>query len=383
MKRITILLAAALTAAACIQKGTDGAPACDPCVTSEFDTTAFDYRAHLQNMYAHAVREYAFDRVKPRRWRQWQKALRPELGRTLGLDVIEQSCPGFKPVARQLDCEDLGWCTRERWEIRTEPDVLLPFIVMRPKDLEGKRVPLMITPHGHGKNTESYAGVYHNEKERFSGEEGERNIAVQAAEHGFIAIAPTARAFGKTRNAEDLSKDNNSSCRDLMLRDALVGRTPVGDRVWDIMRLIDWALENLPVDGKNIIVSGNSGGGTATFYAGAMDTRISQSLPASAFCGYEESIGLITHCACNYVPGAMRLGDMGDLAGLTAPRAFCAINGVQDPIFPIEGARKAFETVRKVYEAAGVPDNCRLFEGPEGHRYYKDGAWDFILSHLR
>ena len=79
----------------------------------------------------------------------------------------------------------------------------------------------------------------------------------------------------------------------------------------------------------------------------------------------------------------MRLGDMGDIAGLTAPRAFCAINGVKDNIFPIEGARRAFETVRKVYEAAGVPENCALYEGPEGHRYYKDGAWEFILSHLK
>ncbi len=341
------------------------------------------YRTHLMNMYGNAGMKYAFDKQKTARWKKWQKQLRAELSRTLGLDVIEKACEGFKPTASRTDSEDLGWCTRERWMIQTEPDILLPIVIMRPKGLDGRKVPLMITPHGHGKNTESYAGVYHSEKERAQGEEGERNVAVQAAQHGFIAIAPTARGFGKTRNEKDLKDDKTSSCQDLMLRDALVGRTPVGDRVWDIMKIIDWALENLPVDGKNIIVSGNSGGGTATFYAGAMDTRISQSLPASAFCGYEESIGLIVHCACNYVPGVMRLGDMGDIAGLTAPRAFCAINGVKDNIFPIEGARRTFETVRKVYEAAGVPENCALYEGPEGHRYYKDGAWEFILSHLK
>ena len=325
MKKQLIFLAA-LILAACTSGRTgdavaDGSSDPQPSVAQKaapgtaeaFDTTAFDYAAHLHTMYAEAERRYAFEKYKPARWKKWQKQLRAELGQTLGLDVIARNCRGFKPTARQLDCEDLGWCTRERWEIRTEPDVLLPFIVMRPAGLQGK-VPLMITPHGHGKNTESYAGVYHNESERASGEEGERNVAVQAARHGFIAIAPTARGFGKTRNAKDLAADATSSCRDLMLRDALVGRTPVGDRVWDIMRLIDWALENLPVDGKNIIVSGNSGGGTATFYAGAMDTRISQSLPASAFSSYEESIGLIEHCACNYIPGVLRLGDMGDLA---------------------------------------------------------------------
>ena len=226
------------------------------------------YRTHLMNMYGNAEMKYAFDKQRPARWKKWQKELRTELSRTLGLDVIEKACEGFKPTASRTDSEDLGWCTRERWMIQTEPDILLPIVIMRPKGLDGRKVPLMITPHGHGKNTESYAGVYHSEKERAQGEEGERNVAVQAAQHGFIAIAPTARGFGKTRNEKDLKDDKTSSCQDLMLRDALVGRTPVGDRVWDIMKIIDWALENLPVDGKNIIVSGNSGGGTATSVTG-------------------------------------------------------------------------------------------------------------------
>lgn len=345
-------------------------------------TETFDYKGHLKTMYAHSEKRFAFEKLQATSLEQWQEEFRAALWAQLGLDVVEKACAGFKPSARQIDCEDLGWCTRERWEIYTEPDVLLPFIIMRPKGIEGKKVPLMITPHGHGKNTESYAGIYQNEEQRFKAEQGERNIAVQAAQHGFIAIAPTARGFGKTRDERDLFEDNLSSCKDLMLRDALVGRTPVGDRVWDIMKLIDWALENLPVDDSNIIVSGNSGGGTASFYAGAIDTRISQTLPGSAFCDYESSIGLIDHCACNYVPGIMQLGDMGDIAGLIAPRAFCAIHGVKDEIFPIEGTRAAFATARKAFEAAGVPNNCALYEGPEGHRYYKAGAWDFILSHL-
>lgn len=342
----------------------------------------FDYDDHLSVMYSQAEMKYDFDKYNPAKWKKWQKAFRAELWNTLGLDVIERGAKGFVPEARQKDSEDLGYCTRERWEIRTEPDVILPIVIMRPKNLTGK-VPLMITPHGHGKNTESYAGVYHNEDERKSGEEGERNVAVQAAQHGFIAIAPTARGFGQTRNAEGLKNDATSSCEDLMHRDALVGRTPVGDRVWDIMKIIDWALVNLPVDGKNIIVSGNSGGGTATFYAGAIDTRISISLPASAFSDYEPSIGHIKHCACNYIPGIMKLGDMGDIGALTAPRAFCPINGISDGIFPIDGARHSFETVKKVYEAAGVPENCELYVGSEGHRYYKAGAWAFIEKHLK
>lgn len=340
------------------------------------------YKEHLDDMFEHAEKKFAFEKANPKKLKKWQREFRQELKDKLGLSVIEAQCADFVPEAKMVSSEEVGYAIRERWIICTEPHVQLPIVVLRPKNLTGK-APLMITPHGHGKNTESYAGVYHNEQEREEGEVGERNVAVQAVMHGFIGIAPTARGFGETRTLAGKKKDVTSSCHDLMIQDALMGRSPVGDRVWDIMKIIDWALKELPVDDKNIIVSGNSGGGTTTFYAGAVDERISMSLPASSFCLYSKSIGDMIHCECNYVPGTMMLGDMGDIAGLTAPRPFCAIQGVDDPIFPIEGAREAFATVKKVYEAAGVPENCELYEGAGGHRYYKEGAWNFILHHLK
>jgi hypothetical protein len=73
---------------------------------------------------------------------------------------------------------------------------------------------------------------------------------------------------------------------------------------------------------------------------------------------------------------------MYDIAGLIAPRPFCAIAGVEDPIFPITEARLAFEKLQEIYIAAGKPENCRLYEGQGGHRYYKDGAWPFIRKHF-
>ena len=74
----------------------------------------------------------------------------------------------------------------------------------------------------------------------------------------------------------------------------------------------------------------------------------------------------------------MHLCEMGDIAGLVAPRKLLIINGVQDRIFPIGAARSEYETVKSVYEAFGASDNCEMFEGPEGHRYYMVGLWDFL-----
>ena len=166
------------------------------------------------------------------------------------------------------------------------------------------------------------------------------------------------------------------------MQDLLVGRTPIGDRVWDISKLIDWALAELPVDKSNIIVSGNSGGGTTTLFAGACDTRISMSIPSSYFCTFTGSIGAMYHCDCNYVPGILEYGEMSDIAGLIAPRFFCTLNGKDDTMFPLKETQKAFINLKKIYTAAGVPDNCELYIGNGGHRYYKEGAWNFINKHL-
>lgn len=88
------------------------------------------------------------------------------------------------------------------------------------------------------------------------------------------------------------------------------------------------------------------------------------------------------HCECNYVPGILEEGEMADIAGLTAPRFFCALNGRYDPMFPFEEAQKAFGHLKEIYAAAGVPNHCELYMGNGGHRYYKEGAWRFINKHL-
>ena len=342
---------------------------------------AYDDVAHYRTVYSTAEGKYDFDTWSDGDFHKWQSSFRAELKERIGLTDIEQHLRGYKPAASLVSEEDCGSFTRERWTFRTEPDVDLPMIVLRPKNLKG-RVPLVLAIQGHSKNPELFAGIYRNDKERASGEEGERNIGIQAVNEGYIAIVPTTRAFGATRVAKDIKKDETSSCIELSNRDRLVGRTLIGERVWDVSRIIDWAFESLPVDRTNVILTGNSGGGTVTVYAGAIDTRISQSLPGSAFCPYIESIGSIYHCACNYIPGILDLGEMQDVAGLTAPRLFRAIHGVKDNIFPIEATREGMRQLEKIYAAAGAPGRCSLYEGPEGHRYYKAGAWDFVRANL-
>lgn len=335
---------------------------------------------YFNELYNNAEMRYAFKGGSKEEFTAWQEEFRPKLMEKLGVTKIARQLEGFAPRAEKIDSEDLGYARRERWVIWTEPNVPLPFIIMFPKE-ERERYPLMISPHGHGKNTEVYAGVYHSADEEKRYLEREYGISVDGAKHGFIAIAPTTRGFGKTRTPEDIEKDATCSCRTLMLHDLLVGRTPIGDRVWDVMKLIDWSLDELPVDPEKIVVYGNSGGGTVTLFAGACDERITASIPSSYFCTFTGSIGSIRHCECNYIPDILEYGEMADIAGLTAPRLFCATNGRYDAIFPAEESEKAFAHLQTIYQAAGVPDNCELYFGEGGHRVYRDGAYDFLRKH--
>ena len=336
----------------------------------------FDAILHDQALYARVTPEFEFKKETARQFRTWAGAFRPRLCQALGLEAIAAQTAGHQPAAMLGKVVELEDHFRETWHLWVEPTVPLPFYLLRPKGAAGAR-PLVLTPHGHNP-PHIYVGITHNEQEQKSVQEGERDIAVQAVREGYLVIAPTARGFGETRTQEDIEEGRVSSCHTQLMHDLLVGRTPIGERVWDISCLIDWALANLDVDAERIAVTGNSGGGTVSLFAAACEPRISAAMPGSYFCTFRGSIGTIRHCDCNYIPGILELGEMYDIAGLIAPRPFLAIAGVQDPIFPIEHVRNAFQRLQRIYAAAGAPERCALSEGAGGHRYYKADAWSFL-----
>jgi len=350
-------------------------------VHSEGKHRVYDAARHFKALYGSMTREFEFRASSPEEWLAWRESFRPRLRQALGLDKMELDLRDHQPEAERLKAEDLGTHLREYWHLWAEPTVALPFCVLRPKRGEGL-LPLVLTPHGHN-HPHLYVGVAYDESEQESIGEGDRDIACQAVQEGYLTIAPTARAFGDTRTAQDKQANRVSSCRTELLHGLLVGRTPIGERVWDISRLIDWATSRSDVDARRIAITGNSGGGTIALFAAACDTRISVAVPSCYFCTFEGSIGSIHHCECNYVPGILRLGEMYDVAGLIAPRPFCAIAGREDPIFPVPQVRFAFERLRRVYTVAGVPDRCQLYVAEGGHRYYRTGAWPFIRHHFR
>ncbi len=204
-------------------------------------------------------------------------------------------------------------------------------------------------------------------------------FAVRAVEEGFGALAIEQRCFGQCGGT-----DNGPACLRPSSQALLLGRCTVGERVWDVSRVLD-AVEKhfsdiLTLDGS--VCVGNSGGGTATYYTACLEPRFSAYMPSCAVCTFYDSIISIHHCICNYVPGIFRYFDMGDMAIMIAPRKLVVVCGKDDPIFPLHGVQETYKIIENCYRYAGAPENCKLVVGDGPHRFFADDAWPVMKKLL-
>jgi len=338
----------------------------------------YSFRGYFDGLFESSVRKYGFEGKTENDFHKWQHAFLPVLKDAIGLIAIENKFAAYVPRAEMKESLDDKHFILQKWFIWTEPDVPLPVVVLIPKNKPGK-LPVVITTHGHGRDSILYDGIY---PRIYSKNDSEMSLALQAVNLGYIAIAPTMRAFGSTRFEGDLKAGNSFSCHTQLMRDLLVGRTVIGDRVWDMSKVLDWALKTLPVDGSKVAITGNSGGGTVSLFAAACDNRIKVAVPSSYFCTFKGSIGSIAHCDCNYIPNILNLGEMSDIGGLIAPRPLRIVHGVKDNIYPIGETRMAFAALQNIYAASGYANRVDLYEGAEGHKYYKEGSWPFIRKYF-
>ncbi len=100
---------------------------------------------------------------------------------------------------------------------------------------------------------------------------------------GYFAIVPEARAFWGSREIKAKYAGLKFVCDQWQHLAQLYGRTLLGGRVWDVMRLIVWAQSRDDTDMLRVAITGNSGGGTVSLFAAAMDLRISVCVPCSSY----------------------------------------------------------------------------------------------------
>jgi len=311
-------------------------------------------------------------------FRAWQDRLRGLLRERLGLPDREPRLLGVREEPlQQVEMRGLRY-RRQRVLLRTEADLGVPGYVCLPLEGEGP-FPCVIGCQGHAKEGIRLSiGDVDDAAWKELVVNGDRDYPLQAVRHGYAALALEMRGFGELRLQADIEQDAGSSCLRLSALALQAGRTLVGMRVHDIMAAIEYLQQRPDIIPDQIALTGNSGGGTVTFYAAALDDRLAACIPSCAFSTFAASIEGVDHCICNFIPGLSALIEMDDLAGLAAPKPLLIINGREDAIFPIGPAEEAFRHIQAIYAAAGAPDNCRLYIGEGGHRYYAAPVWPWL-----
>ena len=319
-------------------------------------------------LYKNAAPRLAFQ--KDRDFDAWREELRAKFIVLTGLDVIaENACAPELEIESE---EQMDGYRRIRFTFYSEREEIVPCYLLLP-DGEGK-FPLAITLQGHSTGFHNSVGIIKYERDESYQPRGQ--FAIQAVRRGYAALCIEQRAMGERRVKSEVER--KTLCGYQTTNAFMLGRTTIGERVWDVSRAIDVMAAFPACDLDRIFITGNSGGGTASFYAACYDERIKASIPSCAFCSYTTSIMAMHHCICNFIPGALRQFEMADLAALIAPRKLAVVAGELDDIFPIAGVKDAFATVSDIFTKAGCPENATLTVTPKNHWWCEDIVWDVV-----
>ncbi|MFC6825166.1 alpha/beta hydrolase family protein [Halopelagius fulvigenes] len=349
----------------------------------------FDYGEWTDHVSENTTRVCTYGGETGIAFTAWQKTFRDQLRDVLGFPVIRDNGVADLDPRRRGTSEVTGTDAdyeRQTWSVETERGFRVPFHLLLPSSTDPP-YPVVLALHGHAQSGKDLAaGVVESDADRRRVSEERRDIARQAVERGFAAFAPDMRAFGELAthagDGEDESADELRPCTRWQKTAQLVGRSLVGERVWDALRLVEFVERRPELDGDRVAVTGHSGGGIVALFAAALDERLAPAAPCASVSSFDRSIVSIDHCLCNYVPGVRRLGEIGDVAGLIAPRPLRVVGGDRDPIFPEEGTRRAFDRIREIYRGAEAEERCSLYVGEGGHRFYEAGVWPFLERNL-
>lgn len=307
----------------------------------------------------------------------FQSLGRNELKKLLGIDIIEAGYVEkdieieYDKFADDLMCREIGFTVESEADIFTPCSLFIPTESIMP--------PLIVALHGHSTGVHTCLGRTKYTTDESTIKEQRCDFAKQAINNGYAVLTLEHRGFGERGGDE-----KGARCSEPALRSLLLGRTLLGERVWDTLVALSAVIKSFGhiVDTKRIAVLGYSGGGTIGTYLSAIDQRIKAAVIVSAISTVKASIGAMPHCPCNYVPSIAKYFDMGNICQLIAPRHLAVISGKDDPIFPIIGAYECMKIAKVAYEKLNANNMLRHISAYGGHKFYPMEAWKIIKEIL-
>ena len=340
----------------------------------------FDPVAFTRELYAAAPRRLRFQARTRKEAEAWQGTLRAKLTELVG-GFPAQRQP-LRPVT--LEKRTFPGYRREKIVFDSRPGVSVLAYVLTPNNVKSPAATMICVP-GHGRGVDDIVGIDDRGRDRTDKATAgyQHDFAIQVAEAGMVAVAIEPLAFGCRRDAITIRKGlSTNACQPVAGGALLLGQTMIGWRVWDVMRTVDYIATRADLDASRVGCMGISGGGTVTLFSTALEPRLKVALVSGYLNTFRDSVGSLSHCMDNYVPGILNWAEMHDLAGLIAPRPLFVESGEKDNIFPIAASVESFKHVQEIYRVFGVPDRTEQEVFPDEHSFWGKRGIPFVARHL-
>ena len=264
----------------------------------------------------------------------WQSDLRSHLFDLLKMNdlMLDKEKPKLNPSL--IKTGDSTSYSIKELEINSTDTRRIRLVLTIPKTAR-KDLPAIVCIAGHGGDRYT---VYNNQKIY-------KSFATELARKEFITISADV-------GQHEIYESN---------------RTLMGERLWDLMRCVDY-LESLPmVDKSRIGCAGLSLGGEMSMWLGAMDQRMKVTV-SSGFLTYMDQMEQ-DHCMCWKFDDLRELVDFPDIYSMIAPRFLQCQNGLKEPptAFVPELAKKALAEIEVIYQDFDQKNKVELIIHEGGH----------------
>ena len=267
-----------------------------------------------------------------------------------------------KVSAQRVSTEDRGSYVLEKLVLDLNGIEPAPAFFAKPKNGSG-RLPTVLFNHSHG-------GGYQIGKDEFiDGREylGKPAYAEFLTSLGYNALCFDAWIFGERSGRAEL---------DMYKETIWKGQVLWGMMVYDALKAVDYLVTRPDVDAQRLATVGMSMGSSTAQWAGALDPRLKVVVDICCLTDWHTLVevgGLKGHGIYYYVPDLLNHFTTSQMNALIAPRAHLSLVGTQDHLTPAKGVDIIDAELKKVYAAAGQPENWRLLRYDVGHQETPEG----------
>ena len=300
-------------------------------------------------------------------WEQRRAALRGRMQAAWG---------GFPATPCPLEPRIVGTLQRDGYRVerilfQTRPGIWMTanaYVPTRPASA-AEKLPAVLCVHGHWRGAKQDPTV--------------QARCLGLVKHGFFVLAVDAFGAGERGLGKALGEYHGEMVAATLLP---VGLPLCGLQVYENQRAVDYLLTRPEIDGRRLGVTGASGGGNQSMYAGAWEERFAAAVPVCSVGNYQAYLG-VACCMCEVVPGALQFTEEAGVLSLTAPRGLLVINATRDGIqFSVAEARKSVAATLPVYRLYGVPEKLRhtTFESPHDYnQVMREAMYGWMTWHLK